>query len=240
MVTNFWFPKVKLWSFTWKSLKKAHKFVEGGTVCWTRNFAVVSIINKMNKNKNAYHNNTDLCKPEKCWKTEIVCFADLNVEAKISTLNKPLEGVGMWNASACCACFRLVRRDWCWRSVMAGWTWFRPCWLTGPTSTSRTTRVPRRWCAPASMATSRSSNCCWLNPAATLRWVTVWVVISGTGHALLFQVLWGTLLHFKEKLVWPHLSASVIEFFLENTWSSTAQQYINKYSWIDVSINQLG
>lgn len=77
--------------------------------------------------------------------------------------------------SPCCCCFRPVRRGWCWRSVMAGWTWFGPCWLTGPTSTSRTTRAPRRWCAPANTATWRSSNCCWLNPGVTPRSATTWV-----------------------------------------------------------------
>lgn len=85
-------------------------------------------------------------------------------------------------------CFRLVRRDWCWRSVTAGWTWFRPCWLKGPMSTSRTTRAPRRWCAPANTDTSRSSSCCWLNPAVTLRWVTAWVTHEGAGiHAALLS-----------------------------------------------------
>lgn len=83
---------------------------------------------------------------------------------------------------------RLVRRGWCWRSVTAGWTWFGLFWPTGPTSTFRTTRAPRRWCAPASTATSRSSNSCLLNLAVTPRSATMWVPVTrGEGKQLILM-----------------------------------------------------
>lgn len=58
---------------------------------------------------------------------------------------------------------------------MAGWPWCSPFWDVARTSTSRTTRAPRHWCARASTATPTWSGCCCPNTTVTQPWRTTYV-----------------------------------------------------------------